>query len=543
MARKNEIASLGLTLCLITIGPEALAHAGHGNEFHNNAASHSTGKQIPIDAETAQRIGLKVEAVNRQSLDARIQATGQIERLPNRKVEITNPVGGTITQLLVQPGDTVKAGQVLAVMTSGELAELRITALENSAERQGEVQQAQASLNLAKQNYARQRQIAVATINQARTKLRVAQEQFDRDQVLAEKGAIPRRAYLDSEANLAEMRQGVTEAESQLGVLEAKNEIEHSEIELEAALSRVKLSSGTYQTRLQQLGANANSDGTVTLRSPISGRVTDRAATLGQSAEDAGEILMTIVDDDQVLATANLYEKDLEAIAQGQRVQVRVPSLPNQVFTGQITTIGATVEGDSRVVPVRVALNNGNGALKPGMFAELEVQTHRAAASVIAIPQSAIVDANGQPLVFVENGTQFQPVKVSLGKQVGQWVEVKTGLFEGDRIVTQRANQLYAQSLRSGGAESDAHPEAEEQAPASVSLPIPWWAIALGGGALGLGTFAAGMLWSKRSPLSAPVIQDHSDPSLPPPPRLNPASFPTLVIEAEEESEASSKAS
>jgi hypothetical protein len=77
---------------LVSPGPEAFAHAGYGNEFHDSA-SHSTGKQIRIDAETAQRIGLKVEAVGRQSLDSRIPATEKIERLPNQKVEITNPVG------------------------------------------------------------------------------------------------------------------------------------------------------------------------------------------------------------------------------------------------------------------------------------------------------------------------------------------------------------------------------------------------------------------------------------------------------------------
>ncbi len=67
---------------------------------------------------------------------------------------------------------------------------------------------------------------------------------------------------------------------------------------------------------------------------------------------------------------------------------------------------------------------------------------------LLAIPSSAVVDANGKKLVYVQNGDAFQPVEVTLGQTSGDMVEVKTGLFEGDLAVTQRAPQLYAQSLR-----------------------------------------------------------------------------------------------
>lgn len=129
---------------------------------------------------------------------------------------MTNPVGGTVTKLLVEPGQQVEAGQALAVITSGELAELRVTALENSAERQGNVQQAEADLQLARQTYEQQQQIALRAIEAARTDVRVAQEQYDRDSELAAEGAIARRELLASEAGLADAKQALAEAESQL---------------------------------------------------------------------------------------------------------------------------------------------------------------------------------------------------------------------------------------------------------------------------------------------------------------------------------------
>lgn len=495
----GHVSGALLSLLLLTAPLEVFAHVGHGDEFQGGKATQSADA-INVDVATAERMGLKVEPVARQALAFGVQATGQIEASPSRKVEVTNPVGGTVVKLLVEPGDSVEAGQPLAVITSGELAELRIGALENSAERQGDVQQAQANLRVARQTYEQQQQIALTVINQAQTEVRVAQEQFDSDQELAEQGAIPRRELLESEARLAEARNALTQAESQLEVLEARTEVERSQTAVQVAQSRAQLSAGTYSTRLQQLGASPNPDGTITVKAPISGTIADREVTLGQSAEDAGEILITIVDDRVVLATANIYEKDLGQVSQGQRVRVTVSSLSDQVLEGRITTIGSVVEGDSRVVPVKAELKNADGSLKPGMFAELEVLTERTPKPVLVISQSAIVEANGHSLVFVQNGNTFQSVNVTLGRRAGNMVEVESGLFDGDRVVTQRANQLYAQSLRGGAAEP-------EQAVTEVNTAnvanaerasLPWWVVIPGSGLLAIGTFVAGAFWSNR---------------------------------------------
>lgn len=501
--RVGRVSGTVLSLLLLTTPIEALAHAGHGDEFQGGDHATESVDAIQVDPTTAEHMGLKIEPVSRQSLAFGVEATGQIEALPNRQVEVTNPVGGTVIKLLVEPGQTVKAGQPLAVITSGELAELRVTAQENQAERQGEVQQAQADLRLAQQSYAQQQQIALTAIEQAKTELRVAQEQYDRDKQLMEQGAVARREFLESEAHLAEAKRALAEANSRLEVLKAENELERAQTAVKVAQSQARLSTTTYKTRLQQLGANANSDGTITIKAPISGIIADREITLGQSAEDAGATLMTIVDDRTVLATANIYEKDLSRVSQGQRVRVTVAGLPKRIFEGRITTIGSVVAGDSRVVPVKAELTNTDGTLKPGMFAELEVLTQQTPEPVLAIPQSAIVEANGHQLVFVQNGNAFQPIEVTLGRQAGNLVEVESGLFDGDRIVTQRANQLYAQSLRGGTAKEDAKapetPETPETAAANLTGGVlPWWVMLPGSGLLAIGMFAAGVFWSNR---------------------------------------------
>ena len=223
-------------------------------------------------------------------------------------------------QLFVQPGDSVQQGEALAVITSGELAALRASALDRRAETTGTVEEAKTNLQLAQQTYARQQQIAQTSIAQAQTELRVAQERYDRDRELAAKGALAQRDLLESEAHLADARKASVEAQSKLDVLEAGADRDRAQTALQVAQSRAELSTETYDTRLQQLGADANEDGTITITAPISGRIADREVSLGQSAQDAGAALMTIIDDRTVLAVANVYEKDLQQVADRKSV-------------------------------------------------------------------------------------------------------------------------------------------------------------------------------------------------------------------------------
>jgi membrane fusion protein, heavy metal efflux system len=489
----HAVSGTLLSLVLLTVSVRVLAHGGHGNEFQSGAASQPVGA-IKVDAVTAKRLGLKVEPVKRQSFAFGIKTTGQLETLPNQKVEVTTPVTGTIIQLLASPGTKVSKGQAIAILSSPELAQLRVGSQEKRAEALADVQKAKANVNLAKQNYDRQQKIATTELQQARSQLAFSQERFDRDNELAKSGALPRRNALESQTQLAEAKAAEAKAASRLQFLEADAQLRRSYADLQVAQSRIKLSSSTYQARLKQLRANPNSDGTITITAPISGTVADREATLGESGQDAGKKIMTILGDRSVLLSANIYEKDLDKVQVGQRVNIKVASLPNRTFTGSVSLIGSAVEGETRVVPVKAELDNAEGLLKPGMFAELEVLTNRTSVAVLAVPRSAVIDTNDKhQVVFVQNGDAYQPVDVTLGKTFGAFVEVKGGLFDGDRIVTQRANQLYAQSLRGDTKAKDEHPK-----PAIAQSSFPLWGVLLGGGAIAAVTFWAGMAVAGR---------------------------------------------
>lgn len=411
---------------------------------------------------------------------------------------------------------------------------------DNSIVNQGEV------VSVAQENYQRQIKIAEAEIAESETELAVAQEQYDQDKNLVETGAIPRRTFLESQAHLAQAKADLAKARSQRDVLAAETNVRQSEIdlpvrdlresetllatakadlvkakqrrevleaeaelkrsksELEATKSRFNLSQTAYETRLRQLGTGADQDGTVTITSPISGVVSHRDITLGQSVDDAGLPIMIIQDNTKVLATANIYEKDLKDVQVGQQVQVKVSGLENQVFSGKITKISPTVEGESRVIPVWAELENLEGKLKPGMFAELELITSQTVNPVLSIPANAVVNMNGKNLVYVQNGEDFAPVEVTLGEKFNQKIEVKKGLFEGDKVVVQGALQLYAQSLRGGT--QKAEPKAQKSANNSpeFSQVLPYMLLPAGG------IIAVGAFWLGRRTQSQTTIYSPS---------------------------------
>jgi membrane fusion protein, heavy metal efflux system len=499
--------------CGLLVGSPVIvnAHGGHGNEFKGEAVQ-SSGS-VEVDPATAERLGFKVEPVKRERLAFGVKTTGQLETLPNRQVEVTTPVGGTVLRLLVKPGDRVDEGQAVAIMNSPDLTDLRTTAMDRKTDATASVQTATADLELAQENLTRQGTIVEQEVKEAQSAFDFAQESYTKDQKLAEAGAIPTRLALESGTKLAAAKATLAKVASRLPIAEAAAQVKRAQSALDASQTRVYLSGQSYETRLKQLGASANADGTLTIVAPITGTVADRETTTGESTKDPGKKIMTIVNGSSVQVSSNVFEKDLSQIKVDQSVRVKVNGLPDRTFSGRISVIGTAVSQETHVVPVKVELDNADGALKPGMAAEIEVLTDRTPVAVLVVPKSAIVATNDQKkIVFVQNGKSFQSTDVTLGRESGELIEVTNGLLDGDQVVTQRAPQLYAQSLRGGGHSDSATPSPVAQA--AVSDPVKAL-LPIGGALIGIigfagATFWAGSVWGRRRDRTA-LIQLQPD--------------------------------
>lgn len=226
--------------------------------------------------------------------------------------------------------------------------------------------------------------------------------------------------------------------------------------EAEAAKRTAEAELAAARTLLATLGATAGDEGDgdparLVLRSPIRGTVVARSAHVGQSVEPTGT-LVQVVDLDHLWLEAQVYEREMRFIAQGQPVQVEARAYPGEVFRGKVERVGEMLDEKTRAVTVRVALPNPGHRLKPGMFATARIVGTRAKEPrrMVAVPWAAVQEIDGHPSVFVREGERaFELRRVHTGERAGDLVEVLNGLKPGDDVVAEGSFLLKGELLKS----------------------------------------------------------------------------------------------
>jgi Cu(I)/Ag(I) efflux system membrane fusion protein len=198
----------------------------------------------------------------------------------------------------------------------------------------------------------------------------------------------------------------------------------------------------------------------VRIRSPIAGVVIDKRVNEGAHVR-AGALLYRIVDPSRVWVEADVFEQDLPHVTAGQAVQVVLPHAPTQGRRGEVAYVYPTLEPGARTGRVRIDLDNADGALRPGMLANLIFEV--ALGEHLAVPADAVIYTGPRRLVFVDKGEgRLRPVEVQVGARAGDWIIVENGLSEGEVVVTSGVFLLAAESrIRSATNYWEANDEAQ----------------------------------------------------------------------------------
>jgi RND family efflux transporter MFP subunit len=204
-------------------------------------------------------------------------------------------------------------------------------------------------------------------------------------------------------------------------------------------------------------GAGGSQPGTplrFPLEAPVAGSVVEVLRVAGSSVE-AGEAVFRILDPSHIWVEGRVSEFDLARIGDAAGAMGQFAALPAQRFALQGPPyIGQEVDPSSRTLLVRYELENPDGAIRPGMLAELHVSTGEHEARVV-IPVEGVVMDQGLPTAFVMlEGELFQKRELELGVKDGGWVEVLSGIEPGERVATRGAYivKLAALSPASFGA-------------------------------------------------------------------------------------------
>lgn len=167
---------------------------------------------------------------------------------------------------------------------------------------------------------------------------------------------------------------------------------------------------------------------------PRDGVVLERNVVEGMRAP-VGETLFRVADISVVWILADLPERELANVTPGQRVEVHPRGLPGRSFTGRIDLIYPQMNMETRTARIRIELPNPDGALLPGMYAEVEIAAGGGEPAV-AVPNSAVIDSGTRQVVILDRGEgRFEPREVRLGRRGGGFVEIRDGVAEGDRVV------------------------------------------------------------------------------------------------------------
>ncbi|MEY2414134.1 MAG: HlyD family secretion protein [Acidobacteriaceae bacterium] len=359
----------------------------------------------------------KLGKVEKGDLAKSVVATGKVE--PITKVEVKSKASGIVKKLLVDAGDRVKKGQLLAQLDKQEI-EAQV------AQSRAALQAAEANLKSSEADWQR------AKVDAEAPDIPMLKSNYERAVQMAKDGVVSQSALEDADKGY---KMGINKqnvAKAQITVLQAK--IAQSQAQI--AQSRANLQQ--LEEQLSYTDVQSPIDGVVLSRDVEMGDAVSSILVLGSSAT----LVMTLGDTREVYVKGKVDESDIGRVYLKQPARIKVESFKDKTFNGVVTKISPMgVEKDNvTTFEVRVSINNPGGELKAEMTANAEIilEEHK---NVLQIPEGAILyDKDKKASVEIPDPKQKEgkrKVTVNIGISNGAKTEVLSGLKESDQVVLQ----------------------------------------------------------------------------------------------------------
>ena len=349
---------------------------------HPDAPSAAAGEQqASIDLSDTQLSAVKVEPVEEHDFPRNKEAVGSIDFNEELSVQVFTPYAGRIIGLFASVGDDVKKGQTLFTIDSPDLLQAESTLIA-----------AAGVLELTTRNLARLKEL-----------------------------------YTTRAVSQRDLDQGTSDQQTAEG-------------NLRAGRDTVRLF-GKTDAEIDHIIADRKADPTLVVPCPIDGRVTARNAAPGLYVQPASAPApFTVTNIDTMWMLANVAENDSPAFQVGQPLQVRIGAFPDRLFDGKITTVGSTVDPNTRRVLVRSEVKNPQHELRAGMFTNFVI-TVGAPVRSPAVPLNGVVrEGDGTQTIWVTaDRRRFIRRTVKIGDQRDGYRQILDGLRPGELVATDGA--------------------------------------------------------------------------------------------------------
>lgn len=372
------------------------------------AATGCSGGTAEAEKASADAVSVSVSTIAavEQPIKRFIRVSGTL--MAQEDAQVAAEVAGRVVATPVERGSNVGAGSELIRIAAAEGEAQAVEARANAAqiearlgvaaseafvvERVPEVANAQATLQLARTEFARAQQLHKQQL--------LSQAEFDQ-----------KKAQTDS-------------AERQYDV--ARNGAAQQYQALLAARARV--------TVAQKALADT------TVRAPFSGVVAERFVSVGDYVT-RGTKVASVMRIDPLRVELTVPEQYVSAVATGRAVTFEVDAYPGETFTGQVRYVSPSIAADTRALTLEAIVPNPSNRLKPGFFATAQIEQAAMVPGVL-VPATAVRTVSGTARVFVLNGDRLEERIVTAGQVIGERVEITSGLKAGENVVANGVERL-----------------------------------------------------------------------------------------------------
>ncbi|MCC7236951.1 MAG: efflux RND transporter periplasmic adaptor subunit [Bryobacterales bacterium] len=384
MTTPRTLGAIFIAAALATLGMAGCAKKETKAEAHTQAPPPRDPMEIDLDKELRARV--KLGEPHWAQVGATLTVAARVEVDETRVTRVGSPVMGRIASLSVREGEHVRAGQVLATLNSVGLSEAQLNFLKGLSQKL------------------------------------VTERAVVRAQQLLKADVIGSAELQRREAELAQATAELAAARDELELL------------------------GMPAEAIEALERTRNIHSVSRVVASSSGTVLERHVTIGQVIQPA-DTVFEIADLSHVWLVADVPEQIAGSVVVGMAVEAQVAALGNQIFSGMLTFVSATVNPQTRTVRARMELGNPARRLKPAMLATMVLKNQTERRQVV--PLAAVVREGEVEHVFVKlDDDTFVLKPVQLGPEYGGNRVLLEGLREGDQIIVDGAFHLNNERRR-----------------------------------------------------------------------------------------------
>ena len=452
----------------------AAAEAGRSPQGLANEVSLPEGSRVSA--------GIEVGTVTRMAMRDHLTVPGRLDYDARRRLDYASPVDGIISQVFVQVRQKVAKGDSLAEVSSPAVGMARDDVRRREDDKQIEIKAAEWVTTISDnvesllESLANKPPLAdvevmfkdrILGMNRekilgAYSKLLLIEKVNRSTRELGDGGVLSGRIIEERTSNL-EVAKANFDAACEEALFATRQERDRARASLAQADRLVQVSKEHLRTLVgSRLGAeiaavaedapdspgDTGSLSALVMRTPFDGVVEDIFVARGERVQ-GGDPLFVVADTSSLWVRAQIHEREWTAVdvAQGQEVQVSVPGSERHELVARVHHVGATVEADSRSVPLVAELHNDDAHLKPGMFVWVDLP-QGSVRDALAVPAAAVMRHEGEEFVFepLAEG-RYRRVGVVTGIDNGDLVEIVSGLHEGEQVVVGGAFVLKSELL------------------------------------------------------------------------------------------------